>query len=71
MKNLVLALYMLLLLYLPVVPFSSGQRLAPPKSYHSEDEDDDQPLVPDDDREEIVQANATTDGEFITLLIFT
>ncbi|CAH1131602.1 unnamed protein product [Ceutorhynchus assimilis] len=61
MKHLVLALYMLLLLYLPVVPFASGQRLNPPRSsYHSEDEDDDQPLVPEEDhREEIVQANTT------------
>ncbi|KAH1029003.1 uncharacterized protein LOC109533742 isoform X3 [Dendroctonus ponderosae] len=66
MRHLALALYMLLLLYLPVVPLSSAQRLPPPKSYHSEDEDDDQPLVPEDDNEEFVQINVTNEkGLFV------
>ncbi|XP_076254187.1 uncharacterized protein LOC143192590 isoform X6 [Rhynchophorus ferrugineus] len=50
MKNPLLA-YMFLILYLPV-PFS-GQRLAPPRNYHSEDDDDDQPLL-DDEKDEVV-----------------
>lgn len=56
MKNLALALSMLLILYLPVVPLTGGQRLAPPRSYHSEDDDDEQVH---EDVEDIIRVNAT------------
>ena len=48
-------------------PVTAGQRLAPPRSYHSEDDDDDRPL-PDDDEDEdkdkdgFLRGNST-DGE--------
>ncbi|XP_050313333.1 uncharacterized protein LOC126748266 isoform X2 [Anthonomus grandis grandis] len=54
-----LALYMLLLLYLPALPLNKAQRLAPPRSYHSEDEDDDHPILSDDEKDDYVQTNLT------------
>ncbi|XP_030752119.1 uncharacterized protein LOC115879428 isoform X2 [Sitophilus oryzae] len=59
MKNPLLA-FMLLLLYLPV-PFW-GQRLAPPRNYHSEDDDDDQPLL-DDEKDEVVELQGNSSDE--------
>lgn len=61
MRNLALALSMLLILYLPVVPLTGGQRLAPPRSYHSEDDDDEQVH---EDVEELIRVNAT-DGSWL------
>lgn len=65
MKNLALALSMLLILYLPVVPLTGGQRLAPPRSYHSEDDDDEQVH---EDVEDIIRVNAT-DGSWLCLIL--
>ncbi|XP_066139123.1 uncharacterized protein [Euwallacea fornicatus] len=52
MRNLALVLSMLLILYLPVVPFTGGQRFVPTKNYKSDDDYDDLSLATDDKREE-------------------